>query len=240
VVASFKALASLAVVAITIAACSSSSAPPAPAATEPPATPPPPEPVDSGAPDAPEDTSADAGLTGKCADTFGSSLTTGFGRIDGVVYAVQKPSDTQCAMPNSDHLILQVLMNGAVYRMVINVSGSGADPKISYEKVAHALPAPAFAEGWHAAAPLDYVTTLGVHTTDTGFAAYDLAPLVTELASQLRVGDPISVYATVGDGRPESAHLVHRNKVNEDGAVVLAPTSASATMLVFHFSDQTF
>src|SRR5438046_162781 len=48
----------------------------------------------------------DAGTTptldGRCADTFGAGLTEGFGRLDGVVYAVQKPSDTTCAMPNKD------------------------------------------------------------------------------------------------------------------------------------------
>src|SRR4051812_30658230 len=31
---------------------------------------------------------------GTCASTFGKALTEGFGRIDGVVHAVQKPSDT--------------------------------------------------------------------------------------------------------------------------------------------------
>jgi hypothetical protein len=240
VASSFEILSSSVAIALLIAACSSSSSSPAAPAPDPDSGSA--DPIDSGGTlDASDGASpADAGLTGKCADTFGASLTTGFGRIDGIVYAVQKPSDTQCVMPNSDHVVLQVLMSGAVYRMVINVSGSGADPKIRYQKIAHALPAPAFAEGWHAAAPLDYVTTLGVHTTDAAFTAYDLAPLVTELASELHVGDPISVYATVGTGRPESAHLVHRNKTDEDGAVVLAPSSASPSMLVFHFADQTF
>jgi hypothetical protein len=182
---------------------------------------------------------ADAGLDGKCADTFGDALTAGFGRIDGVIYAVQKPSDTACVMPNSDHLVLQVLMGGAVYRMVVNVNGSGADPRVSLAKLDHALPAPAFAEGWHLGAALDYVTTLGVHA-DASFSALDQDPLVAALAADLRVGDAVSVYATSGDGRPESAHLVHRNKTDEDGAIVLAPASASPKMLLFHFADQTF
>ena len=38
--------------------------------------------------------------TGMCATAFGSALTEGFGRIDGIVYAVQKPSDTTCTFPN--------------------------------------------------------------------------------------------------------------------------------------------
>lgn len=181
----------------------------------------------------------DAGLDGKCADTFGSALVEGFGRLDGVVYAVQKPSDTQCVMPNSDHLVLQVLMNGAVYRMVVNVKGSGPDPKISFAKVDHSLPAPAFAEGWHADAALDYVTTLGVHA-DPSWQVLDMEPIVAALSDELHVGDAVSVYATSGDGRPESAHLVHRNKANEDGAIVIGPTSATPKLLLFHFSNQTF
>src|SRR4051794_34872783 len=45
-----------------------------------------------------------------CASTFGSALTSAFGRIDGTVLAVVKPIDTQCAMPNNDHLVLEVTM----------------------------------------------------------------------------------------------------------------------------------
>lgn len=225
-----------------IVACSSSSStsgttpdtlpPTAPPTAPPPVSlaPPPPSGSDAG---------ADSGLTGQCASTFGAALTTGFGRIDGTIYAVQKPSDTQCTMPNSDHVVLQVLMNGAVYRMVVNVQGSGADTRIWYVKLAHALPAPAYAEGWHADAQLDYVTTLDAHTTSP-FQPFTMDPLVTELAGELHVGDPISVYATVGAGRPESAHLVHRNATNQDGAIVLAPSSATPSFLLFHFADQTF
>ena len=179
-------------------------------------------------------------LTGECASSFGNALTVGFGRLDGVIYSVQKPSDTQCVMPNSDHLILQVRMAGAVYRMVANVqSDQGSDTQVRYQKLSHALPAPAWIEGWHAAAPLDYATSLDVHST-AGFTPFDLDTLVTNMASELHVGDPVSVYATVGSGRTESAHLIHRNHTNEDGAIVVQPTFASPKFLLFHFADQTF
>lgn len=190
---------------------------------------------------APMDTSApDAALTGKCADTFGNKLTAAFGRLDGVVYAVQKPSDTQCVMPNSDHVVLQVLWAGGVYRMVVNVESNGADPKVRYGVFEKPLPAPAFAEGWHTDAPLDYVTTLNVHSTDTAFQPYEMDALVTAMAKELTVGAPIAVYATSGEGRPESTHLVHRNKTDKDGAIVVNPKSATPKMLLFHFPDQTF
>ena len=176
--------------------------------------------------------------TGQCAATFGDKLATGFGRIDGIVYAVQKPSDTQCVFPNNDHVIIQVLMNGAVYRLVANVQGSGTDPKIRIGQMAHALPAPAFAEGWHADAPLDYLTTLGAHA-DASFTALTLDEGVTRVAAALKVGDPVAIYGTCGAGRPESAHLIHRNKTNQDGAIVVNPTT-TPTFMLFHFDNQTF
>jgi hypothetical protein len=178
--------------------------------------------------------------TGMCAATFGSALTEGFGRVDGTVYAVQKPSDTSCVFPNSDHVILQVLMNGAVYRLVINVQSDrgGADPKIRIAMLPHALPPPAFAEGWHLGAGLDYVTSLGAHS-DASFTPLVLADAVTKIATEVKVGDLVSVYGTSGNGRPESAHLIHRNKTNADGAIVVNPTT-SPRFVLFHFDSQTF
>lgn len=193
--------------------------------------------------DASDAAAADASKpTGQCAATFGDKLTEGFGRIDGIIYAVQKPSDTTCAMPNGTHVVLQVLMNGAVYRLVANVQGAGADPNIRFGILPHALPAPAFAEGWHLAAGLDYVTTLDAHVgADAGvsFTPLTLAEAVPKIADELKIGDPVSVYGTCGNGRPESAHLIHRNKTNEDGAIVVNPTTAPR-FLLFHFDNQTF
>ena len=196
--------------------------------------------METGAPDAAMDSPDAFRPTGMCAATFGSALTAGFGRIDGTVYAVQKPSDTSCVMPNGDHVVLQVLMNGAVYRLVANVQSdrAGTDPKIAISILPHALPAPAFAEGWHLGAGLDYVTSLGAHAVGS-FTPYVLADAVTKIASEVKVGDLVSVYGTSGSGRPESAHLIHRNKTNEDGAIVVSPTTAPR-FLLFHFAEQSF
>lgn len=189
-------------------------------------------------PDA-EDAGSDSGsLTGVCADTFGDALTAGFGRIDGVVYAVQKPSDTECAQPNGDHVIVQVLMNGAVYRLVTNVQSTQGDPDVRYATLAHALPDPAWAEGWHEGAALDYAATLDAHTAD--FTPYAMNELVDEIAAQVKVGAKISVYGESGDGRPESAHNIHKmSGSNHDGAIVVDPTG-SPKFLLFHFDEQTF
>ena len=222
---------------VVFVACSSTSETPAPPAVAPEDDASPPV-EDAGAP--PSD-AGDSGLSGKCADTFGSALTAGFGRVDGVVYAVQKPSDTTCVFPNDDHVIVQVLMGGAVYRMVVNVQSdrAGSDPKVRFAALEHPLPEPAFADGWHSGVALDYPSTLGAHNT-AGFEPVGIDTLVTRLATELVVGEAVSVYATCGAGRPESAHLIHRNPTNEDGAIVVAPTSASPRFLLFHFDEQTF
>jgi ABC-type transport system involved in cytochrome bd biosynthesis fused ATPase/permease subunit len=100
------------------------------------------------------------------------------------------------------------------------------------------LPAPAFAEGWHAGAALDYVTSLGAHS-DASFTPLAMADAVTRIAAEVKVGDLVSVYGTSGPGRPESAHLIHRNAANQDGAIVVSPTTAPA-FLLFHFDNQKF
>ncbi|MBS2015753.1 MAG: hypothetical protein JST00_22895 [Deltaproteobacteria bacterium] len=183
------------------------------------------------------------GPDGRCADTFGTGLTDGFGRIDGTVYAIQRPGDESCAQPNRDHVVLQILMKGSVYRMVVNVqSDRGADPKIRVATVPHALPAVDFDEGWHTGIPLDYPQILGVHSGDGGFTALTLAEAVARIESEVKVGDPVAVYGTSGPGRPESAHLIHRNTTepNQDGAIVVRPDSATPKFMLFHFADQAF
>jgi hypothetical protein len=190
--------------------------------------------------------SPDAGTPGICASSFGDQLTPGFGRIDGTVYAVQKPSDTQCTLPNSDHVIVQVLMNGAVYRLVTNVKSDrpapdgGGDARVQMLAVDHVpLPAPAFAEGWHTGDDvwIDYVRHFNVHAEE--FTPQDMDPLVQDIAARIHVGDPISIYAQSGEGRPDSAHLVHRNGHGKDGAIVLNPTT-DPTYLLFLFAEQRF
>jgi hypothetical protein len=172
-----------------------------------------------------------------CASDFGEALTAGFGRIDGTVLAVVKPTDTQCPFPNDDHVVLQVMMGGAAYRMVINVQSDFGDPRVQFMNVDAALPTPAWADGWHTGVQLDYETTLGVHSDD--FTPYDLAELSNLIADQIDLDEPVSVYADTSGGH--SAHKVHKNSgMNVDGAIVLDPTGASPRWLVFHFEDQVF
>ncbi|WP_206079653.1 hypothetical protein [Polyangium spumosum] len=171
-----------------------------------------------------------------CADTFGDALTDAFGRVDGTVLAVVKPTDTQCAMPNDDHVVVQVLMDGKVYRMVVNVQSSFGDPDVRYLETSHVLPGPAWAEGWHTGISLDYATDLGVGAE--AFAPFDLPTLSDVIADAIPLGAKISVYAHSSGGA--SAHKVHRNSGAEDGLIVLDPEGAAPKMLLFRFANQVF
>jgi len=181
----------------------------------------------------------DGGKAAACASTFGGELTAAFGRIDGTVLAVVGPADTQCAMPNDDHLVVQVTMHGAAYRMVVNVLATGASPDVFLTEVDAPLAGGAFEEGWHPGYALDYVATLGVHAD--AFTPHPMAELVALVTDAITVGAPISVYATSSGGTyAHSAHLVHRNDPNEDGAIVLRPDTGTPRYLLFRFGDQTF
>ena len=182
---------------------------------------------------------SDAGKAAACASTFGSELTAAFGRLDGTVLAVVGPTDTQCALPNSDHVVVQVTMHGAAYRMVVNVLSSGTDPDVYLAAVDAPLAGGAFEEGWHPGYALDYVTTLGEHSD--AFTAHPMAELVALVTDEIELGAPISVYATsTGGSYADSAHLVHRNATNSDGAIVLQPDTSAPHYLLFRFGDQAF
>ncbi|MDC3984953.1 hypothetical protein [Polyangium jinanense] len=171
-----------------------------------------------------------------CADTFGDALTSAFGRVDGTVLAIVKPTDTQCAMPNDDHVVVQVVMDGKAYRMVVNVLSSFGDPNVGYLETTHVMPGPAWQEGWHTGVSLDYPTDLGVQAEE--FTAYDMATLSDMIADAIPLGEKISVFAHSSGGA--SAHKVHRNSAAQDGVIVLDPESAAPKMLLFRFSNQVF
>jgi hypothetical protein len=191
-------------------------------------------------PDSASDSPSDADKAGLCTGTFGTALPAGFIRIDGTVLAVIKPATDTCPRPNRDHVILEVTMGGAAYRVVINVRStlSGVDPDVLLADHAAPLPAPVWADGFHAGVALDYFTTLGLHSDSPEFVKHPMAELVSLVIGKIDVGSKVSVYAA-GDGG-DSVHLVHRNGRNEDGAIVLDPTGGSPRFLLFHFANQTF
>lgn len=184
------------------------------------------------------DIATDTNPAAACASTFGDQLTNAFGKLDGYVTAIVREMDTSCPEGTSPtHIVLQVKSLGAVYRMVVNVqSDRGTDLDVRFASIAHPGLSP-WLEGWHAPAGLDYPSMLMVHS-DATFKPSTKPDLVAKIVELVPIGSQVSVYATSSGG--SSAHLVHRHASMDDGAIVVNPSSASPTWLLFHFSDQTF
>ena len=175
--------------------------------------------------------------TASCASSFGQALTNSFGRADGTVLAVIQPGYQQCAQPNMTHLVVQVSMNGAAYRMVVDVLSNQGSPDVWFAEVDAPLQGGPWSEGWHPGQTFDYATNLGVHST--AFAPMKQADLVTKISSQIEIGARISIFATSED-RPDSAHLVHHWKPSHDGSIVVHPDSPSAHWLLMRFDEDVF
>jgi hypothetical protein len=180
---------------------------------------------------------ADVDKAAPCATTFGDALTNAFGRADGTVVAVVPPDDQACTLPNSTHLVIQIEMMGAVYRMVVDVLSDTSDPDVLLYETDAPLADGAWAEGWHPGVSFDYVGTLGVHSTS--FTTFTETPLVQKITAEIDLGAPISVFST-SDGEPNSAHLVHRNVTNQDGAIVIHPEASPPHYILLSFPEQTF
>lgn len=171
-----------------------------------------------------------------CVGNFGNALVDGHGRLDGTVVAVLAPGNTTCPRPNNDHLILEVRMGGDVYRMVAAVESSFGEPKMAFATKAAALKGPAWSDGWHADADLEFVADLGLHRLDfTPMPMLDLADAIT---GPITIGAKISVFATV-ENADDSAHLIHRNEGTKDGAFVIDP-DGNPLYLVTRFDNQLF
>jgi hypothetical protein len=173
-----------------------------------------------------------------CAATFGAELTDAFGRLDGTLLAVIPPNYQGCAQPNSTHAVVQVMVDGAAYRMVVNVLSTSDQPMVYLGETDAALAGGVWAEGWHPGFQLDYVTTLGV--TKSQFTLADEAAASARVYDSLELGQHVSIFATSsGPPQADSAHLIHRNATNADGAIVLNPETAPHYLLTA-FDEQSF
>lgn len=198
--------------------------------------------LDAGAVDASTSTST---LAAGCVSQFGRLFTAAFGRLDGTLVAVVAPADRQCTLFNNDHLVLEIAAQGGVMRVVVNILSdgrNGTDTRLRYQALEHEAIGPPFAEGWHPGVALDYPSMLGAHSTN-GFEPTAMPELIEAVERGLVLGAPISAYATSSGGaRADSAHLVHRNNPgqSQDGALVVRPTAARPTYLLFHFDADIF
>ncbi len=171
------------------------------------------------------------GVADACADAFGDLFAPGNGRADGTLLAIVGTTDTQCTAYNDDHVVLQLAIDGAVQRLVVNVDGVAVAVKSA------PLVGPPFAAGWHLGVELDYVVDLELHSE--AFEQVTLEGAEAFLCEHLVPGDPISVFAYAEDN-PSSAHQIHFNQSYPDGAIVANPTSRTPTYLAFRFADQAF
>ena len=124
----------------------------------------------------------------------------------------------------------------AARRMVAAVESTVGEPKMAFASKDAALVGPAWSDGWHLDTDFDYVTHLGLHRLDLApMPMFDLADAIT---GPITIGAKISVFATV-ENSDDSAHLIHRNEINHDGAFVIDP-DGSPTYLVTRFDNQLF
>ncbi len=167
-----------------------------------------------------------------CTNQLGTALSNDvYGRLDGVLVAIVQPGGSNCNA-DDDHLHLQVLTNGAVYDIAVDIGSSTANDG---HTTTRELAFPAWSEGWHPGVIEDYVS-IGVHSTDLPNEPH--LQIASEITADLVTVNHISIFAT-GYG-PDGAHLVHRNGEGHDGFVVTEPLSSPSHARLFSFSSQTF
>jgi hypothetical protein len=178
----------------------------------------------------PADTADGPAMRHPCTSRFGSALSLGSqGRLDGILVAVVPPGDHACS-GDAHHVHLQILMQGSVYDVAVNVSG------VDFAQTDASMVGGPWSEGWHAGSPLDYPTSLAVHSGD--FVPVAEPALTQQVADALAHANHVSVFATKYS--KSGTHLVHRNGRGNDGAIVLNPLSPRPHYLLFHFPNQTF
>ena len=166
-----------------------------------------------------------------CTNSLGSALTQVYGRLDGTLVAIVQPGGSNCNA-DSDHVHLQVMTNGAVYDIAVDIGSSTANDG---HTTTRELTFPAWSEGWHTGVDEDYVS-LGIHSTDLPNEPH--TQIASEITADLATVNHISIFGT-GYG-PDGAHLVHRNGSGHDGFVVSEPLSTPSHARLFSFSSQTF
>jgi len=200
---------------------------------------------DAGVPDAGGGGTPDAGGGGTgdgtptrqpCTSTFGSAMTTAFGRLDGFLVAIVNPNTTSSCRGDDNHIHLQVRVNGGVQDIPVNVQSTTGNPDVDFRTLNTSLRGGAWVEGWHPGQSLDYANTLGV--SSTSFTEENITQLTTSVDNALASANHVSIFTTGFDAT--GGDLVHREGGNHDGAIVINPTTASPTYLLFHFTNQTF
>ena len=170
-----------------------------------------------------------------CTGSFGSALTTDYGRMDGFLVAIVDPTSNHSCNGDTGHLHLQVKVAGSVYDVAININDQVNNANVYFAAVDSSVPG-GWSEGWHTGVNLDYANNL--HLNSSAFAPLAPAALSQQIKSELQTANHISVFGH-GYG-PDGMHDIHRNGTAYDGAIVIRPLSSLPHVLAFHFADQTF
>ena len=174
----------------------------------------------------------DAGSEVACATSFvGTAIVGTYGRLDGHLAAVVPTSGPRACRADAGHVHLQLRVEGVVYDVAVNLDTYPA-------ATTAAAPSGAWSEGWHGnVAPLDYVSSLGLHAGDFDGATTGAA-LEQDIESALDGADEVSIYATPYD--PTGAHDVHR-RGGADGAIFVYPSGGGLPrVLAFRFATDVF
>ncbi|CAN5915419.1 hypothetical protein BH11MYX4_BH11MYX4_67880 [soil metagenome] len=164
-----------------------------------------------------------------CTSRLGSGLVPpNHGRLDGQLVAIVAPDARRCPS-DASHLHLQILMTGAVYDVAVNLDGFEGETDAK-------LPGIPFAEGWHPM-DLDYVNDLGLHAP--ALTVTSAAAVRARLELVLASANHISVFGTAYPGS-DGAHLIHRNGIAQDGALVVNPLAPTAKVIAFRFANDKF
>ena len=167
-----------------------------------------------------------------CSNTYGNTISNGYGRLDGFLVAIVDPGVRNCNGDN-DHIHLQILAKNKIFDVAVNVAGSADVLTATRELPLTGRP---WEEGWHTGFSLSY-TALGLRASD--FTPSTQAALVATIKAELATVNHISVYA-LGYTDGTGVHLVHYNGFNNDGVIVTQPLSRPAKWRMFRFADQTF
>jgi hypothetical protein len=181
----------------------------------------------------PNDPSDGPPVRQSCTGSFGSQLSSSHGRLDGTVVSLVAPGTPGGGKCNGDssHLHLQMMMNGNVYDVAVNLD-------TYYLEKDRGMPtSDAYAEGWHTSDNLDY-PSIGVHSKD--FTQPPSQQALTQLLEgALANANHLSIYAT-GYG-PTGIHDVHRRGGGgNDGAIVIDPLSSTSHVFFFCFNTDNF
>jgi len=166
-----------------------------------------------------------------CTGDYGTALTEEFGRLDGyLVSIVDVGTGEMTCNGDTSHVHLQVMMMGGIYDVAMNVDGM-------FYEMDMAMPAPAWAEAWHAGTVVNDYATLGIHSTD--FTMLGIPMTAAKVEAELANANHISVYGT-GYGT-NGMHDTHYEGHMNDGMVVIDPQAPAVShILFFDFTGDTF